>query len=143
MLHRKYKAPELVVPIKDKSGTLSRNLDETLENWTKYYSELYKERKTQSDYRTSEYCPGLDHDFTQSEFLDSIYSLKYHKTPGADHITNDDIISFIPQESDDDQIDSEDHIDSEKQILHGIFFSKSLLTFGSTSTFRRISREQY
>ena len=45
-LHLMYKAVELVGPIKNRFGILSRNLSETLENWTSFYSDLYTDSKT-------------------------------------------------------------------------------------------------
>ena len=40
-LRKRHKVRENFVPIRDNSGVLSNNVDETLENWAEYYKKLY------------------------------------------------------------------------------------------------------
>ena len=116
-LRRKYRTAELVGPIENSSGTLSRNLSETLKNWSNFYSKLYAEVPMHFEKHTPDDDPDLDQDLTLSEFLDSVYDLKSHKAPGADHITTEDIKSLIPHEDEEEQIDP----DSQLSSLHFIF----------------------
>ena len=116
-LHRKFKPVEQVGPSIDKLGNLSRNLSETLKNWTDFYSELYSDRKLNLVDQTPDDDPELDQDLTHKEFLDSIYALKHHKAAGADQITSEDITTLIPHVLEEDQIDPTNQISS----LHFIF----------------------
>ena len=45
----------------------------------------------------------MDRDLELAEFLNEFYSLKHHKSPGYDGITNDDFASLIPKESPTDE----------------------------------------
>ena len=40
-LRKKHKVRENFVPITDKAGAISKNIDETLKNWAEYYKKLY------------------------------------------------------------------------------------------------------
>ena len=106
-LRKKYRTVELSGPIQNSFGILSRNLHETLKNWTEFYAELYTNIEVESNCQTRDEDPLLDKEFTHSEFLDSIYALKHHKAPGFDHITSEDIIYLLPNDSEEDQVDPE------------------------------------
>ena len=116
-VRRKYRPTELFGPIQNSSGSLSRNLTETLKNWSDFYSKLYTDRELQFSYETPDDDPELDKELTHAEFLECIYALKHHKAPGSDHITSEDITCLIPHDSEDDHIDQEKEISS----LHFIF----------------------
>ena len=104
-LRRKHKNTDLVGPINDSLGMLSWNLDGTLKN-SDFYSKLYMGRDL-IDLCCDRYTPSddpiFDASLNYSEFLDAIYSLKSHKAPGYDHITNEDITYLIPFEGSEEQ----------------------------------------
>ena len=95
-LHRKFRVAELAGTIQNSSGILSRNLPETLKNWSDFYCKLYADIPLSFDTFTPDEDPELDRDLTHSEFLDSIYELKSYKVPGAAHITSEDLTSLVP-----------------------------------------------
>ena len=95
MLRRKYRTGELTGPIQNRFGILSRNLHETLTNWRDFYPDLYTENGVHHDYGTPYNDPTFDSEFTNTEFLDCIYTLKCSKAPGFDNISNEDIMSLI------------------------------------------------
>ena len=74
-LHRKFRVAELAGPIKNSSESLSRNLPETLKNWSDFYSKLYADIPSPSVIFTPDDDAELDGDLTHSKFLDSIYTL--------------------------------------------------------------------
>ena len=126
-LRKKYKPVELSGPIKNRHGTLSRNLDETLKNWTNFYAKLYSNSFVRYNYHTPDENPSLDKDFTLAEFLDSIYSLNHHKAPGSDHITNEDITFLLPNDSEEDDLNPEKKVSSLRfifKILPDFWFSE-------------------
>ena len=126
-LHRKYRAVEMVCPIQNSSGILSRDLSETLRNWTDFYSKLYADKEMHFETLTPDDDPELDRDLTHAEFLDSIYALKNHKAPGTDHITSEDITSLIPHLLEEEQIDPEYQISSLRfifKILSDFWFNE-------------------
>ena len=84
-------------------GSSSRTLAETLRNWGDFYTRPYEDTKPKGTYQTPDDDPLLDKDFTLSEFLDVIYSLKRHKAPGHDNITSEDIINLLPNDSEEDE----------------------------------------
>ena len=93
------------VPIRNSEGTLSDNLDDTLNNWAEYYQNLYSSgtRPTEPpNFPTSDGNENLDKDLSLSEFLDVIYDLKHYKSPGKDNILNEDITAAIMEETTDD-----------------------------------------
>ena len=40
-LYKRHKVSESFAPIIDSSGAISKDIDETLKNWTEYYKKLY------------------------------------------------------------------------------------------------------
>ena len=110
-LHRKFRVDELAGPILSSAGALSRNLTETLKNWSDF-SSLYADTPISLVTFTSDDNPALDHDLTHSEFLNSVYMLKSHKAPGADHNISEDMTSLVPHVFEDDKIDPENQISS-------------------------------
>ena len=97
-IRKRYCTREEPGPICDEHGTISDNVDDTLKNWSQYYKNLYssKQKKNQfPNFPTPDEDPDLDKDLTHAEFVDIIYSLKNHKSPGFDHILNEDITSSI------------------------------------------------
>ena len=59
----------------------------------------------------------LDKDLELVELLDEIYSLKRHKSPGFDGLTNEDLLSLIPNESSFDEPNPEGKLVALKYIL--------------------------
>ena len=76
-------------PIYNSSGDLSTSTSETLEYWSEYYKNLYSKISPNyniPDYLTPDSNPTLNKDLTHTEFLDVIYKLRNHKSPGFDCI---------------------------------------------------------
>ena len=117
-LRKRHKVRQKTGPIIDSLGALSKNLNETLENWTEYYKNLYFCEGTTTVFSTSEEVTPLDSDLTYSEFLDEIYSLKNGKSPGYDGVTNEDITSLIPNVSLEDIGDDTPKLESLKFIFN-------------------------
>ena len=96
LLKRKTVHSETFCAITDPQGNLTKDFSETLEAWALYYEALYS-----CDYSFFDFPKSLDKDeqlngdITFQEMLRSIDSLKGHKAPGFDNITNDDIRSFL------------------------------------------------
>ena len=105
-LRRKHNIHQKSGPIIDSSGNLSSNFNDTLKNWTEYYKNLYFCKDSTIFTPTSDEDVFLDSDLNLSEFLDEIYTLKRHKSPGYDGLTNEDILSLIPNESPEDDTDN-------------------------------------
>lgn len=103
-LRKKQRIPEMVGPIQNKLGTLSTNLQETLNNWTEFYRELYSTKYTRSFFPTPNEDSILDGDFSFQEFLDILFVLKNYKAPGFDHITNEDMTFIFVEDPDKDPI---------------------------------------
>ena len=116
-LRKKYRTDEQSGPIINKFGILSRNLPETLKNWSDFYSELYADVESRRNYQTPDSDPSLDGEFTNAEFLDCLYALKRKKSPGFDNITNEDITSLLPDDSEEDENDPQKKISSLHFIL--------------------------
>ena len=117
VLRKKYRTFEHSGPIQDRFGTLSRNLPETLKNWADFYARLYTNTEVQVNHLTKDEDPNLDKEFTDLEFLDSIYALNSHKAPGFDHITSEDIISLLPNDSIEDEENPKKKISSLRLFL--------------------------
>ena len=62
----------------------------------------------------------LDKDLELSEFLDEIYSLNRHKSPGFDGLTSEDFISLLPMDSPDDESNTSAKLAALKYIF-GMF----------------------
>ena len=125
-IRSKYRASEEMVPIRNRNEQLSTTCSETLKNWSEYYENLYSLRRVKveaHDFPTPDGDPQLDNDLTKSELVDTIYKLKNHKSPGFDHISNDDITSAILEEMD----TSDDEVPSQQKIVL-IEFIFSILT---------------
>ena len=82
-------------PVKNKSGTFSTTLHESLENWAAYYSELYKYRSDNLNYDSEIYryptltdtqIGNLNVDICVAEIIHAINSLKDYSTPGEDNL---------------------------------------------------------
>ena len=139
-IRSKYRDKEEMVPIRNPQGHLSTNCSETLKNWSEYYKKLYSSDSVKS----KPYVlptpqgdhPPLDKDLILSEFLDVIYTLENHTSPGFDNILNEDIKSAILEETSDDKVPPQ-----QKIVLLDLFMLSSL-TSGSIPVFREISREQ-
>ena len=85
-------------PIYNRSGDLSTSTSETLEYWSEYYKNLYSKISSNHnipDVLTSDSNPTLDIDLTRTEFLDVIYKLRNHKSPGCDCVLNEDFTSAL------------------------------------------------
>ena len=117
-LRKKHNTHQKAGPIIDSSGNLSRNFDNTLKNWTKCYKNLYSCKDCSTFIPTSDEDDFLDSDITLPEFLDEIYILKRHKSPGYDGITNEDILSLIPTESPENDIDNHHKLTTLRTIFN-------------------------
>ena len=119
-IRKKQKVKEEIGPICDRDGNLSDNLNDTLKNWSEYYKNLYSDNsltQIMPNFPTPDDDPLLDSDLTHSEFIEIIYSLKHHKSPGFDNILNEDITSTILEESEDDPVPPSQRIDLLKAIF--------------------------
>ena len=116
-LRKRHNVRQNAGPIINSLGVLSNNFNETLENWTEYYRNLYFCDSNTTVFPTSDEAVLLDNDLTYSEFLDEIYSLKNGKSPGYDGVTNEDITSLIPNVSQGDINDRSRKIESLKCIF--------------------------
>ena len=128
-LSKKHNIHQKAGPIIDSSGNLSRNFDDTLKNWTEYYKNLYSSKDSSTFIPTSDENVFLDSDLTLSEFLEEIYTLKRHKSPGFDGITNEDIFSLIPNESPDNDIDNHRKLTALRtifSILENFWFNEAV-----------------
>ena len=100
-IRSRQKIREEVVPIWDSDRTLSVNLIGTLKNWSEYYKKLYASPSISVEPYPLP-TPGdhtdLDKDLSLTEFIDVIYSLKNYKSPGYDHITNEDIVAMVMED---------------------------------------------
>ena len=116
LLKRKTAHSETFCPINDFQGNLTKDLDETLEAWAQYYERLYKYDYSFFDFPKSlEKDEHLNGDLTFHEMLSTINSLKGHKSPGFDNITNDDIITFLHE------IDGDDAFELNGRFLKFLF----------------------
>ena len=106
-LRKRHNVTQKARPIIDCSGTLSENFDDALDNWTEYYKKLYFCRDLPIKLPTPDNDVVLDRELELSEFLDGIYSLKPHVSPGYDGLTSEDFRSLIPTESPDNEFDTE------------------------------------
>ena len=106
-LRKRQNVAQKAGPIIDCSGTLSDNFDDTLKNWTEYYKKLYTCRDLPIKLPTPDNDVVLDRELELSEFLDGIYSLKPHVSPGYDGLTSEDFRSLIPTESPNNEFDTE------------------------------------
>ena len=107
-IRRKYSNKEETGPIKNKQGTLSDNVNDTLKNWTEFYKDLYCDSFLPNKlpiFPTPDEDPILDQDLMLSEFVDIVYSLRNHKSPGFDNILNEDITSVILEEEMEDEME--------------------------------------
>ena len=71
----------------------------------------------------------FDGDLELVEFLNEFYSLKHHKSPGYDGITNDDFASLIPIDSPSDESNIPAKLASLKFILNiieSLWFNESV-----------------
>ena len=102
-LRKRHKATENSAPIIDSSGVISKNIDETLSNWAEYYKKLYFCNDKVVRFPTPDHDEFLDRDLELEEYLDQIYSLKRHKSPGFDGLTSEDFLSLVPKESPQDE----------------------------------------
>ena len=128
-LRRKHKPKETFGSINNRFGIPSRNLSETLRNWCDFYRNLYRDTDEKIDFPTPDENPNLDRDFSLSEYLDQIYLLKRNKAPGFDNLVNEDIISLVEEESDEDPIDPSLKIESLRfifKILTDFWFNESV-----------------
>ena len=84
----------------DKNGVVSRTLEGSLENWASFCEDLYSGHNIPRFSNT--YCDNteLDQQFTATEFENAIKSLKNHKTPGIDHIRNEDLRLLVQKRED-------------------------------------------
>ena len=75
-------------------------MEGSLENWAAFYEDLYSGHNIPQFSYT--YCDDseLDQPFTFIEFMNAVKSLKNNKTPGIDHIRNEDL-GLLAQERDD------------------------------------------
>ena len=106
-IRKRHKVNDEIGPIRNRDGTLSENVSDTLKNWSEFYQNLYCEDappRKPSVVQTPDEDPSLDKDLTLSEFVDIIYSLKHHKSPGLDSILNEDITSVILEGDEDNPI---------------------------------------
>ena len=122
-LHRTFRVVEQAAPILKNSGILSRKIPETLKNWSEFYCKLYEEIPPSFDTFTDDDLE-LDRDLTHPEFLDSIYALKNYQATGADQITGEDETSLIHHVLQEDHIDQEDQISSQRCRI--IFFHEKV-----------------
>ena len=128
-LRKRHNVRKKAGPIIDSFGALSKNFNETLENWTEYYKNLYFCESITTVFPTSDEVVALDSDLTYSEFLDEIYSLKKGKSPGYDGVTNEDITSLIPNVSRGDINYDSPKLDSLKfifNIFDNFWFNESV-----------------
>ena len=135
-LSKKYRVDGQTGLIQNQSGTLSRNLPETLKHWSDFYAELYTGVELRRNYQTLNSDPILDCEFSNVEFLDCIYDLKRNRAPGFENITNEDITSLLPDDSE------EDNLDPQKKCPDYVSSSKSFQFFGLMNSSHKISREQ-
>ena len=98
-IRKKHMTREEAGPICNRYGKLSDNLTDTLKNWKEYYQTLYSSNTKSQIFPTPDQDSPLDTDLTYEELVDVIYLLKRHKSPGFDHILNEDIISTVLEES--------------------------------------------
>ena len=128
-LRKRHKIRQKAGPIINSLGVLSKIFNETLENWTEYYKNLYFCESNTAVFTTSDEVAPLDSNLTYSEFLDEIYSLKNGKSPGYDGITNEDITSLIPNVSPEDISDDSPKLESLKfifNIFDNFWFNESV-----------------
>ena len=102
-LKSKVGEPENFGAVFDKDGVLSTTLEGSLENWAAFYEDLYSGHNIPKFSGT--YCDDreLDQQFTSNEFENAIKSLKNNKTPGIDHIRNEDL-KLLLQEREDQEL---------------------------------------
>ena len=95
--------PENFGAVFDKNGVLSTTLKGSLENWASFYEELYSGHKIPKF--SAAYCDDLELDkpFTLIEFTNAVKSLTNNKTPGIDHIRNEDL-GLLAQEREDSEL---------------------------------------
>ena len=104
-IRSRQKLDEQPVPIRNLDGKLSDSLEETLKNWTEYYKNLYSIKGNTGRFRLfpipneNEY---LDKELSLVEFVDVIYTLKHYKSPGYDHIINEDMTDAILEDINED-----------------------------------------
>ena len=104
-------------PVKNKSGTLSTTLHDSLENWAAYYSELYKYRNDNLNYdsgiiryptMTDTQKGNLNGDICTPEIIHAINSLKDYSTPGEDNLLSRDftiLLHLEPGQKSDDYVE--------------------------------------
>ena len=106
LLKRKTKQSETFCPITDAQGNLTKGLYDTLDAWAGFYESLYKHDYSFCDFPKSlDKDEQLNDDLTFHEMLSTFNSLKGHKSPGFDNITNDDIRSFLHELNGDDALE--------------------------------------
>ena len=128
-LRKKHKVRENFVPIIDKAGAISKNIDQTLINWAEYYEKLYFCRDEVVRFPTPDYDEFLDKELELAEFLDEFYSLKRHKSPGYDGLTSEDFLSLIPKDSPEDEPNAEAKLNALKNIfviLESFWFNETV-----------------
>ena len=128
-LRKRHNVTRKAGPIVDCTGTLSKNLDETLSNWTEYYKKLYFCADPSIILPTPDNDATLDRELELSEFLDAYYSLKTHKSPGYHGITSEDFRSLIPVESPENELDTKAKLASLRyifEILENFWFNEAV-----------------
>ena len=96
-LKAKLSEPETLGAVSNKDGILSTTLEESLEIWASFYEDLYSGHDIPKF--SGAYCDDteLDRPFSLLEFESAIKSLKNNKTPGLDHIRNEDLSLFTKE----------------------------------------------
>ena len=80
-------------------------------------------------FRTPDNDDFLDNDLELEEFLNEIYSLKRHKSPGFDGLTSEDFLMLIPKDSDKDEPNTEAKLSALKYIfaiLENFWFNETV-----------------
>ena len=128
-LRKKHNVHRKTGPIINCSGVLSKNFDETLDNWAKYYKKLYFCAAPVTTLPTPDNDPVLDRELEHCEFLDSYYSLKTHKSPGYHGLTSEDFRYLIPVDSPDNKLDPKAKLASLRfifEILENFWFNETV-----------------
>ena len=109
-IRRKQRDYEPLGVICDTQGNKANNMSEILNNWTLFYKELYSSAKGSDEHEVEHHASSsefgsayfddygddvLNSEITLGEFYDALRSLKNHKAPGIDFITNDDLKFFL------------------------------------------------
>ena len=99
---------EVVGPIVNKEGLLSTNIEECLENWRRFYEQLYSSsnKKTNSEGNeweknlsesklSKEQEESLDKEISIKEVVEAAFTLKHDTAAGKDSILSSDIIELL------------------------------------------------